>query len=307
MLGKLKSKKKIKIKKNNFFDIYKNFCYKTIGKRFEKNQKNKTLNEQLRMANMKFTSSTFLSVIVITGIITTLLSFLAYSILFYIIVKTSSWPFYVIFLTGICSTLSFVFLPLLMKMRISSRKLQIEQELPFTLSELSVLASTGLTPIKIFRHMARRKIGNAMQAEFRKIVHKIDIEGKDIVTAIGETAKETPSDTFRESLWDLSNMIHQGGDLDTYLRQKADNTMQLRRDIQEEFTEKLASYSEMYISLILIGILFIGIAAFLVDALRSTIGPFNADTLLMFLAYGLIPLAVIVIVVIISTAYSRSG
>jgi len=307
MLGLKKNKKKIKIKKNNFSDIYKNFCYKIIGKKIEKKQKNKTLDDQLRMANMKYTPSAFLSVIIITGLITTFLSFLLYTLLFNIIIKTPSWISYVIVLTAICSTLSFLFLPLLMKMRISSRKIQIDQELPFTLSELSVLASTGITPIKIVRHMAQRKIGHAMQAEFKKIVHKIDIEGKDIVTAIGETAKETPSDSFRENLWDLSNMIHQGGDLDAYLRQKADNTMQLRRDIQEEFTEKLASYSEMYISLVLIGILFIGIAAFLMDALRSKIGPFGADTLLILLAYGLIPLAVIVVGVIISTAYSRSG
>ncbi|MBD3263347.1 hypothetical protein GF374_03130 [Candidatus Woesearchaeota archaeon] len=305
MLGAKKNKEKVK--KNDLFNSYKNFCYRLIGKKIEKKQKNKKLDDQLRMANMKYTSSTLLSVIIITGLIVTFISFILYFLLFNMIIKTPSWIFYVIFLTAMCSILSFLFLPLLMKMRISSRKLQIDQELPFTLSELSVLASTGITPIKIVRHMAQRKIGHAMQSEFKKIVHKIDIEGKDIVTAIGETAKETPSDSFRENLWDLSNMIHQGGDLDAYLRQKADNTMQLRRDIQKEFTEKLSSYSEMYISLVLIGILFIGIAAFLLDALRSTMGPFNADTLLTFLAYGLIPLAVIVVGTIISTAYSRSG
>ena len=259
------------------------------------------------MANINLTPSIFLSTIIFTGTIITIISFFIYLFIFNTIIGSSSWVLYVIGLTILNSVASFIYMPLLVRMKISTRRLQIERELPFTLSELSVLASTGLTPIKIFRHMASRNLSPAMNTEFRKIVHKIDIEGKDIVTAIGETAKESPSSVFRENLWDLSNMIHQGGDLDAYLRQKADNTLQLRRDIQEEFTEQLMGYSEMYMSLVLISILFIGIAAFLMDAMASTMGGIDADTLLILLAYGIIPVAVIVVNVIISSAYSKSG
>jgi archaellum biogenesis protein FlaJ (TadC family) len=157
------------------------------------------------------------------------------------------------------------------------------------------------------RHMTQRNENTPMNHEFKKIVYKIDVEGKDIISALSETAKETPSPLFRETLWDLSNMIHQGGDLDAYLRGKADTTMQVKREIQKEFIEKLATYSEIYITLVLIGVLFLGIAAFLLDATQTSMGFLNSESLLLLMAYGLVPVAIIVINVIVSMAYSKNG
>ena len=259
------------------------------------------------MANVKYTPGVYLSVIIITTLIVTILSLLIYTIMFAVILRSPNWQYFAIILTGMTSGISAIFLPMVIRSRISSRKTQIDHELPFTLSELSILASTGLTPIKIIRHMAEQRGTTAMDSEFKKIVYKIDVEGKDIITAISETAKETPSTLFREALWDLSNMIHEGGDLDDYLRQKADTSLQLKRDIQKEFIEKLSTYQEMYIALVLIGVLFLGIAAFIIDVMASNIGGLTADSLLLVLAYGLIPAAVIVINVIVSMSYSKSG
>lgn len=301
-------KKTAKVKrKSQTGEKYKNFCYKLFGKSFDKPEKYEGLSEKLKMANMKYTPPVFLSIIILTGIIVTIISFIIYLIAFNIVIQSRSWIMYVLFLTMINAVISFTFLPMLMRLRISTRKLQIEHELPFILSELSILASTGLTPIKIVRHMAQRGGNTGIYLEFKKLVHKIDIEGKDIVSAISETAQETPSEIFKETLWDLSNMIHQGGDLDEYLRQKADHTLQLRRNIQKEFIEKLGTYAEMYISLALIGVLFIGIAAFLLDALGTTISGIDSETLLLILAYGIVPTVAIVVIVIISTAYTKSA
>ncbi len=310
----MKWKKKQKKKKvtnasffKNFKKKYKTFCYRLLGSQFKKG-KYDNLTDQLKSANMMYTAEIFLSTMIVTGIIVAIASFLLYCTIFLMILSIDSWISYVLILTAISSSMGFSIFFIVLKMRISNRQLQIDQEIPFTLSELSVLASTGLTPIKIVRHIAKRKEANPqITAEFKKIVHKIDIEGKDIVTALSETATETPSEKFRETLWDLSNMIHQGGDLDEYLRQKADQTMQLRRDIQKTFTEKLAGYLEMYVSLVLMSVLFLGIAAFLMNALATEMGPFDADTLLLLLAYVLIPFSAFFVNVIISTAYSRGG
>lgn len=307
MKEKTKEPKTIQKKGPTIIDKYKTLCYRILGKRLSNNRRFDRLSESLKMANVKYTPGVYLSVIVITGILVTLLSLVMFTILFAFLLQSPTWLYFVLILTGITSGISFAFLPMVIRSRISSRKTQIDHELPFTLSELSILASTGLTPIKIIRHIAERSETTAMNSEFKKIVYKIDLEGKDIITALSQTAKETPSIAFREALWDLSNMIHEGGDLDEYLRQKADTTLQLKRDIQKEFIEKLGTYSEIYITLVLIGVLFMGIAAFLLDAMGSSIGGLNADSLLLLLAYGLIPIAVISINVLVSMAYSKSG
>ncbi|MEM0493488.1 MAG: type II secretion system F family protein [Candidatus Thermoplasmatota archaeon] len=306
----MKKKKEKNIKKKQlsriFTEKYKSLCYRILGK-YLKIYEDGPIQEKLRMANMKYTPSVFYATIIITDILTFIISLIIYSIIFSIILANEAWLFYTLGLTGLTTGLSIIMFFFVMNSKISSRKAQINRELPFVLSELSILASTGLTPIKIMRHMAQRSGEPAMTSEFKKIISKVDVEGKDIITAISETAKETPSSLFRETLWDLCNMIHQGGDLDAYLRSKADITLQIKRDIQKEFIEKLATYSEIYSSLVLIGVLFLGIAAFLLDVMRSSIGPLTADSLLILLSYGLIPVALLTINSIIAMAYSKSG
>ncbi len=286
---------------------YQTFCFQIIGKRFFTDKHYPNLSETLKMAKTSLTPSIFLSVILFTGCTVTVISWIGYYLLFNYILHSENWLTITVLLTAITAIVGFGFYPFIIRSKITNWKTKIDQELPFILSELSILASTGLTPIKIMRKMALKGKKNVSYSEFKKIIYKIDVEGKDIITAISETAKETPSATFRESLWDLANMIYQGGDLDEYLRIKADTTMQLKRDIQKEFIDQLGTYSEIYITLVLVGVLFIGIAAFLMDAMGSTFAGFNADTLLILLAYGLIPVAILVVNLLVSMAYSKSG
>ena len=304
-------KKRQKNKKNDQWvesvkEKYKLSCLKIIGKRFSERQKFANLGEKLKMADIKLTPEIYISITVMTGVIVTLASLFAYYIIFQHIIGSASWISYTLILTGITSVVSFGYFPFVVKSKISNRKSQIDHDIPFVLSKLSILSSTGLTPIRIFRNMVQREEQTAITSEFKKIVYKIDIEGKDIITSVSETAKETPSEVFREALWDIANMIHQGGNLDRYLREKADTTMQLKRDIQKEFIDKLGTFSEIYISLVLVGVIFLGIAAVLLDIMRSEVMGLTASSLLLLLAYGMIPIAVIAINILVSMSYSRS-
>lgn len=305
---KNKTKKESILKKKyiRFSLWYKTTCMKLLGQRLTKKNNYQNLSLKLRMADTTLTPAMYLSTILITTLLVLLISFIVNFLLFFYLIQSQSWILYTLSLTGLTTLLTAAFMPMTISSKISTRKRQIEQDLPFILSELSILASTGLTPIKIFRHMATRKSTDTSTKEFKKIIYKIDIEGKDIITAISESAKESPSQRFKETLWDIGNMIHQGGDLDLYLRQKADATMDFIRGIQKEFIDRLGTYSEMYMSLVLTGTLFLAIAAFLIDAMQTTIAGIDANTLLLVLAYFMIPVIIVVVNIIISLAYARS-
>ena len=300
-------KEKGKKPKKDFMDIYKTIAFRTVGWKTKKQKTNEALLTKLKRADIPFTPEIYHAVILFTLILIIPPSLLFFYFMFNIMIQSSQWILYVLGLTAITAIFSGAYFPFVVQSKISNRKQQINRELPFALSELSILASTGLTPIKIFRQIAQRQEQSTLTSEFKKIVYKTDIEGKDLITALSESAKESPSDEYREALWDIANMVHQGGDLDIYLRDKADTTMQLKRDIQKEFIEKLGTYSEMYISLVLVGILFLGIAAFLLDAMGSTMGNVDAESLILMMTYGLIPVAVIAINIIVSMAYSKQG
>lgn len=305
-LFKNKEKKQKKPKKD-FMDIYKTIAFHTVGWKTKKQKTNENLSIKLKKADLPFTPELYHAVILFTLLLVVPPALLLFYFIFNVLIQSSQWILYTLALTAITAIFAGTYFPFVVQSKISNRKQQINKELPFALSELSILASTGLTPIKIFRQIAQREEQSTLTNEFKKIVYKTDIEGKDLITALSESAKESPSDEFREALWDIANMIHQGGDLDVYLRDKADTSMQLKRDIQKEFIEKLGTYSEMYISLVLVGILFIGIAAFIMDAMGATMAGLSSESLLLALTYGLIPLAVIAINIIVSMSYSKSG
>ena len=145
-----------------------------------------------------------------------------------------------------------------------------------------------------------------MTGEFKRVVYKVDIQGEDLITSLAESAKESASTSVREAFWDLGNMIHQGGDLDEYLRNKSDEVLKLKRLVQKEFIERLSTFLDLYVSLVLVGVLMIAVGAFLLNALGQTAAGLDSNELLLVLTFGLVPLAVIMTVVMISIAYARS-
>ncbi|MGD0817434.1 MAG: type II secretion system F family protein [Methanomassiliicoccales archaeon] len=300
-----RKKRKEKGGKKTFTDRYNTFCYRILGKRLENEKKHTGLAEKLGQANMGITPGLYLARNIITAVLVAIVSAIFYSILFVVVFHSEIWYILVPALTLVCAICAFLILPFAVMTRRSKRGASIEKELPYTLSELAIMASTGLSPVEIFRRIAKRNEREAISAEFKKIVYKMDIEGKDLISAISEAARESPSLGFRETLWDLANMVHQGGNLDEYLRNKADDVMRMKRENQKQFIEKLGTYSDLYITLVLIGILFISIGAFLMNAMRTSIGGLSSDILLIGVTWGMIPLSVLIFSILISSAYSQ--
>lgn len=298
-LGKVKESKR-------FWKWFETKSYRVLGRRLEQRNKDVILAEKLRRANLSLTPGLYMAMIILSTIIAAAASSCISFLLFFMVLNLSYALITTIIVVAVATGMTAAILPMSVSMRISNRKARIDRELPFMLSELSIMASTGLSPVQVIRRMANRSQNEAMMNEFRKIVYKIDIEGKDIITSLGETARETPSDSLRETLWDLSNMMHQGGDLDVYLRVKADEIMALKRDMQREFIDKLASISDIYISLVLVGVLFLVIAAFLIDAMGSDFGGIDSNTLLILLTFFIIPVAAIAIGLVVTSAYSKT-
>jgi flagellar protein FlaJ len=291
-----------------FINRYGSFSYRLWRRRLlrkldEKAHENLSL--KLKRANMQLTPELYLSMIYLTAILVSVCSFIVSYLIFGIILQNPTWYYYLLGLTAIATVAALAIFPFGVVMRTSKRRTEVEKELPFLVSELSIMASTGLSPIEIIRRMSLRDVSPMMKTELKKVVFKADVEGKDIVTALGETARESPSENFREIFWDLSNMIHQGGNLDVYLRMKADNILTLRRDIQQSLVNKLATYADIYISGVVMMVLLLGVGAFLIDATGGGQG-LTADLILLLLTYAIVPIAIIVIAMLVKMTYSKT-
>lgn len=285
---------------------YKTFCYRLIGARLDRTSPSEELADRLKQSGQNVTPGLHRAVLLVTSLISGVVGAFAGVFIFLLLLKIPLWYVYTAGIAGLTAGVVALGFQSLLSTRISNRKTELEKELPFTLSELSVMASTGMSPIELVHRMARRNHDPAMTNEFKRIVYKTDIQGKDLISALAETAKESPSLSFREALWDIANMIHQGGDLDEYLRNKSDDVLKLKRIIQKEFIERLQTFVDMYISLVLIGVLMIAVGAFLLNAFDSTAAGIDANELLLLLTYGMVPLATVVTAVMISMAYGQA-
>ncbi|HTP54386.1 MAG TPA: type II secretion system F family protein [Thermoplasmata archaeon] len=287
-----------------FLSRYRTLSYHLFGERLEEGGGSDVLAERLRRAGFAVSPAMHTGMMLLTVLVAASVSAVVSFLLFFEILHSTQWYLYELALVGISATSVVAGFRFLVDSRISNRKSQLERELPFTLSELSVLASTGTSPIRLMRRMAQRDHDPAMTETFRQVIYKTDIQGKDLITALADTAKSSPSTSVRDTLWDLANMIHQGGNLDEYLRSKSDAVLQLKRLIQKEFIERLSTFLDMYVSLVLVGVLMIAVAAFLLNALGSTAAGLNADELLLLLTFGLVPLAVAMTIIMVSIAYA---
>jgi flagellar protein FlaJ len=285
---------------------YGTFCYRLLGARYDQGGGSELMAERLKQAGMDVTPGMYYSVMVVTAVVSVAAAFGLGLILFVLLLKIPDWYGYVALITGVTLVAVVGASRFLISTRIANRKEQLDRELPFTLSELSVLASTGMSPIQLMRRMARRDHDPAMTLEFKRLVYRTDVEGKDLITALAETAKQSPSPSVRDSFWDIANMVHQGGNLDEYLRAKSDDVLKLKRLGQKEFIERLSTFLDMYVSLVLVGVLMIAVAAFLVNALGSTAAGLSANELLLLLTFGLVPVAVSMTIIMISMAYARA-
>jgi archaeal flagellar protein FlaJ len=286
---------------------YRTFAYGLFGEKYDREGRGLSLGDRLKQAGFNVTPGMHVAVATLTTIIATGAVGAFSLVLFLVLIQgVAYWYGYVLLVTLVTAGVVQLGFQSVITSRIANRKDQLDRELPFTLSELSVLASTGTSPVQLIRRMAARDHDKAMTSEFKRIVYKIDLEGEDLITALAETAKESPSLSVREALWDLGNMIHQGGNLDEYLRAKSDDVLKLKRASQKAFIERLQAFIDMYVSMVLVGVLMLAVAAFLLNSLGQTAAGLNANELLLLLTFGLVPLAVIVTVVMISIAYARA-
>jgi archaeal flagellar protein FlaJ len=290
----------------DFVTRYRRFCYRLLGERPERGEGSELLAERLKRAGVNVSPSVHTAMLVMTALLSATVAAAVAFLLFFELLRSGNWYVYVAVLASVGAVSVVAGFRFLLDTRIANRKDQLERELPFSLSELSVLASTGTSPIRLIRHMAQRDHDPALTATFRQVAYKADVQGKDLISALAETAKESPSTSVRDTLWDLANMIHQGGNLDEYLRSKSEDVLRFKRLVQKEFIERLSTFLDMYVSLVLVGVLMIAVGAFLLNALGSTAAGLNANELLLLLTFGLVPVAVAMTIIMVSMAYARA-
>lgn len=182
-------------------------------------------------------------------------------------------------------------------------KRQLEDEMPFTTGYMAILTNAGVSPERIFSSMSNLSVPLVTSAQAKDIVRDVNLFGSDIISALEEASKRTPSERYREMLEGFISTIHSGGNLSVYLREKSTQYMKLKRISLKKFSDTLSMLSEFYVAVLLTGPLMLVIMLTIMAMLGGGgLGIFSPDLLLSLLTYVGIPLGATVFLIILDAS-----
>ncbi len=156
--------------------------------------------------------------------------------------------------SGLISFLLAISYPMI---RAQSRRRDIETNLPFAITHMSAIASSGVPPSTMFRLLTGFEEYGEISKEAKKIVQNIDVLGLDITSAIREVAKKTPSESFKQFLEGIATTIDTGGDLHAYLKKESEKAMFDYKIRREKFLQTLSTYADFYTAVLIAAPLFL--------------------------------------------------
>ncbi len=141
----------------------------------------------------------------------------------------------------------------------SAKKSKVNDELPFAMIHMSAIAGSGVEPTKIFKLISDSAEYKEFSREARKITNKINLYGYDLLTALKEVARTTPSAKVKDLFNGMTSVISTGGDLKLYLEKKADTAMTEYKLDRRKFAEAAGTYADIYTGLLVAAPLIFGV------------------------------------------------
>lgn len=248
-----------------------------------------TLKTNLKKAKMEITVREYLSVLLFSSLLSFVMS----------LVLGSAFLCSTLLTVGYCYTLSIIIslaVPGMVflwgyyypSLKASGVKKEINRSLPFAAFYMSTTASAGVNPAEIFRVLSLR--GGIIGEEAKKIYTSVRTMGLNLTDVLQREATNSASPEFADLLWGMISVITAGGSLEDYLKTKTEALMNNYRRMLNDYAKSITLYTEIYITLIIVGSLFFIILTSIMSPLARTGRP--ADVLYMqtFLVFFFVPL-----------------
>ena len=178
----------------------------------------------------------------------------------------------------------------------------LEEDLPFTAGYMSILAGAGVPPDVVWRSLAKIEASLAVSKVAKNVVRDVELFGFDIISALENTSKRTPSEKFKELVEGFISLVHSGGNLEKYLRNRSQQYMKLKQIALKRFSDTLAVLAEFYVTLMVAGSLIFVVMLSVMAMLGSGgIGPLDSRLVLQLLTYIGLPIGSVIFLIIIDT------
>ncbi len=206
-----------------------------------------------------------------------------------------------ILLPVLCGILVFIIFYSFPSYKVGGRKNAIEQFLPFASSYLSVASCGNMPPESICRSVLNRKEKILLSNEFGLIVEKIDLLGSDLISALENVIKNSPSSSHQNLLRGFATTIRKGGDLKKFFMTMTMLLMEKRKIRIQQFLSTIGLLAETYVIMFTVFPLLLIILLAMMSWIGGSMGGFGIIQLMYLMTFGLIPMLAIMYLLILDS------
>ncbi len=157
-----------------------------------------------------------------------------------------------LFIAFLLSPLIMVVIPLVeVQIRASSRRSDVEEELPFFLVLAASLQAAGLSLYTSFERLLLWRILPRMRREALMVKRDFDLFSHDPLSALENVANVHPNENFKGILLGYTSVLRSGGDVLLYLNSKVSELLKALSERWRRYAESASTLGEVTIALFL--------------------------------------------------------
>lgn len=173
---------------------------------------------------------------------------------------------------------------------LSTRKNDIESNMPFAINHMAAISASGVPPYIIFKLLSGIKEYGEVMNESKRIVRNTEAFGMDFVSAIRNVAGRTPSEKFKQFLYGIISNIETGGDLKKFFENSAKDALFEYRLRREKYLQALSTYADFYTAVLIAAPLFFIAVLAVMALIGGTVMGLPIDMAMQMGIYGLMPI-----------------
>jgi flagellar protein FlaJ len=251
----------------------------------------KPLGPHLKNANIRVLLKAWVSMIFLSTVLAFFVSFVSiYVLLTYVVfVEFYIYVFSVVFFPVFLSSVVFIIFYLYPVEVERSRQKSIENNLPFAITHMAAISSSGIPTEFMFELLTGFKEYGEITEDSKLIMRNIKTFGMSSVDAMKDVADRTPSQGFRELLLGIVSTTESGGDLIEYLRGMADKSLFEYRIRREKYLKTLSTYADIYTALLVAAPLMMLSMLASMSIIGGSVMGLSIDDVIMLMTWVMLP------------------
>lgn len=255
----------------NFLGKYANRMFDGVSKKLARAYPEyfKTLYKNLRLANIRVFSNTYINLGIMMSCAGFILAFLFGFFIFGFGLVDIAKSLMLAILFFFILLFIFYYYP---KVIVDNRRREIKNDLPFAIIHMAAVAGSGAKLVDIFGMLLQSKEYKALSGEIKRIMNYVNLFGYNLTTALRSVAETTPSDSFKELLNGMVSSIESGGSIKNFLKSKSEDTLIRYRLDRKKYVETLSTYTDIYTAILIAAPLLFVIVLVLISIVGSNLG-----------------------------------